>query len=392
MTWTHMARNAPDSFTSIERSYIKAGAFCGLAELLEADRGVFEATFQEVGLSLAALTEPDQYVSVQSFGAALQRLAVRLDKPSLGLEWAAWSRPYFPQLGPMMLAGADAATLNEWIDITARYWPCHTNAYRTRLVWGSGRTEVAYRFEPSALTLERRQFIEHLAALTSLAFETLTGIRDNKHVIVRFRHARPVDTTPHESIFNCPIEFNAPRNEIVLASAQLQLPIVLTPQWKKNCAMRRITERIAESAEVHSDTVSARVAVGIQAMLGVGFVNLQRLAECMNFSAKTLQRRLAEEGASYGEILDEVRRAKALRLLAETELSMCQISSQLDYSSAPAFNAAFRRWANMPPRAFRQSSKCANGGKSPIGPSLAQPLAAQIAEYVSPKMKNIVSK
>jgi AraC-like DNA-binding protein len=253
-----------------------------------------------------------------------------------------------------MLASSHARTIRDVIALAERVLPGHTNAYRPRVVYQSGRTELAYRLEINARMLDRRQVTEHLLAVISLIFETLTGVTEGKHVLVRFRHGRPADVTPHSAIFKSPLEFNADHNELVFASKLLDLPVLCSHRNVRNCALNLINDRIANVPDFDG-SMASRVAVAIRAMLGVNVVSLDMLAGCMDLGPKTLQRRLAEEGASYGEILEAIRRSEALRLLATTNLPVYLVGTKLDYSSGPAFNLAFKRWTGISPRAYRQS-------------------------------------
>lgn len=349
-----MARPGSNPSANFERSYIRAIGFRGLREFLGERSAQFDRLVEAAGLSPTCLVEPDSYIGARQFAKALQLISSRMNRPSLGLEWAAWSMPCFPQLGPIMLAGAHARTIRDLIELAERYLPGHTNAYRPRLVYRSGRTTLAYRFEINARMLDRRQIIEHLLADASLIFEALTGVTENKHLLVCFRHARPTDTKPHHGIFKSPIEFNARHNEIIFTSEVLELPIVHSRHDMRRCALHLINDRIAHLPDFDGRTGSW-VAVALRAMLGVGIVSLDMLARCMGLGPKTLQRRLAAEGNSYANILEAIRKSEALRLMRETNLPVHLIGAKLDYASPQAFNLAFKRWASMSPRVYRQS-------------------------------------
>lgn len=73
----------------------------------------------------------------------------------------------------------------------------------------------------------------------------------------------------------------------------------------------------------------------------------------IGISAKKLQRLLAQEQTSFSEILDEVRRSMACRFLEETAIPIQKLPGRLEYSGAPAFIMAFKRWAGMTPSEFR---------------------------------------
>ena len=71
----------------------------------------------------------------------------------------------------------------------------------------------------------------------------------------------------------------------------------------------------------------------------------------LGLSERTLRRRLAEQGTSYRQLLDEVRSALAAELLTtRSSLPLEVIASRLGYSSSTAFIHAHRRWTGRPPR------------------------------------------
>lgn len=87
---------------------------------------------------------------------------------------------------------------------------------------------------------------------------------------------------------------------------------------------------------------------------------LQRLAEspspataalALGMGTRTLRRRLAEEGTSFRELHDQVRRVFAVELL-EAGLPPARVARRLGYAGPAAFTHAFRRWHGVAPREF----------------------------------------
>ena len=77
------------------------------------------------------------------------------------------------------------------------------------------------------------------------------------------------------------------------------------------------------------------------------------MARALAVSGRTLSRRLAVEGTSFRDILDDVRREFACALLQDRRLSVADIAFFLQYSEPAAFHRAFRRWTGRTPRDFR---------------------------------------
>lgn len=74
----------------------------------------------------------------------------------------------------------------------------------------------------------------------------------------------------------------------------------------------------------------------------------------LNVSARTLHRRLAEEGSSFRAIKDALRRDLALARLAKSEASVAQIAAELGYADPSAFYRAFVEWTGMAPAHYRR--------------------------------------
>ncbi|MFL6084283.1 MAG: helix-turn-helix transcriptional regulator [Mycobacterium sp.] len=69
-------------------------------------------------------------------------------------------------------------------------------------------------------------------------------------------------------------------------------------------------------------------------------------------SSRTLRERLAAEGTSYRELLDEIRERLAEEMLV-AGLTVAQVAERLGYLEVSSFSHAFRRWKGMGPRAYR---------------------------------------
>jgi AraC-like DNA-binding protein len=83
------------------------------------------------------------------------------------------------------------------------------------------------------------------------------------------------------------------------------------------------------------------------------FRHLGEVATRLHVSTRTLKRRLAEHGTTFSEILDDMRRQRALLLLENRELAIGEVAARLGYTEVPNFTRAFRRWTGKTPAAYR---------------------------------------
>ena len=81
--------------------------------------------------------------------------------------------------------------------------------------------------------------------------------------------------------------------------------------------------------------------------------NLDQTAGALGLSARTLQRRLSEQGLSYSRLLAEMRFLKARELIQRQE-KISDVALRLGYADAGSFTRAFERWAGMSPRQYRK--------------------------------------
>ncbi len=104
------------------------------------------------------------------------------------------------------------------------------------------------------------------------------------------------------------------------------------------------------------DFVTALRAL-IRPYLAQGHPPLSLAAEIVGVSERTLQRRLAQSGSTYSQIVQDARFSIASDLLADSDLNIADIAFAAGYDNAPHFSRAFKRLAGMTPRDYR----CAPG-------------------------------
>lgn len=105
--------------------------------------------------------------------------------------------------------------------------------------------------------------------------------------------------------------------------------------------------RISPLTDDHGLAASVRPVIA--AMLHGGEPTVERIARAYGGSVRSLQRRLFEEGTSYSEQLDLVRRDLALSYLNTENVSLAELSDRLGYSAQSALTRAIRRLTGQTP-------------------------------------------
>ncbi|MBK7394980.1 MAG: AraC family transcriptional regulator [Myxococcales bacterium] len=302
------------------------------------------ALCRSAALDLEALQAPEARVPYASAIRLGEQALALTNDPEFGLHLAEDVRD---------AQGFDAGVLLLMASPTVR--AAFDQMLKNQRYWGDGdrsrlvplRDGVAVRYLLPGTTGEYARHAHECAlAEVLIGVRTLTGERLSPRV-VRFRHARPASTRAHEQLFDCPLEFGAAHDEIVFDDAALD-----TPMKHANEAFFAVFSRQVEQALARlpkSASASANVRAAVHAALVGGHCTLATTARALATTPRTLQRRLEDEGTSFGEVVDALRRELATSYL-DHGLPLAEVASRLGYADTTAFHRAFRRWTGSSPR------------------------------------------
>jgi len=178
-------------------------------------------------------------------------------------------------------------------------------------------------------------------------------------VAVRFPHDPTAGDCILESLMALRPTYGASCTEVVLPLEVMERP---RPQADK--ALFRLSERYLTMRSAQDDEAAlgyvGLVRNAVQRALAEGNCEQETIARELGCGVRTLQRRLAREGATLRGIVDECRRERA-RALLEKKWTIAEVGFALGYSEPAAFQHAFRRWYGVSPRAWSQSLPQATG-------------------------------
>ena len=93
----------------------------------------------------------------------------------------------------------------------------------------------------------------------------------------------------------------------------------------------------------------------IRAQVLTGSVSIDRAAQSIDTSVRTLQRELNRAGTDFRSLASVARIRRATELLRHTNGSITRVSAELGYSSPANFARAFRKATGNGPREFRSN-------------------------------------
>lgn len=154
------------------------------------------------------------------------------------------------------------------------------------------------------------------------------------------------------SIVGTEVNYGGPANGLRFPVRWLDCDLALTHPAKPDL-IQLLNRQLVEKRRLQSAT--QRVSDQIFKQLNGAKVGQGHIANELGMTTRTLRRKLAAEGQSFQQLLDECRMRSAIcELRARKEISLSQLALKLGYSEHSTFSRAFVRWAGMAPQDYRK--------------------------------------
>jgi AraC-like DNA-binding protein len=285
-------------------------------------------------------------LSTREFFAFWRAVEALAGTPDIGLQLGSEAQPH--QLDVAALAALHSPNLGEALSKIARYKRlCLPEEVRIDVEGGEARIGFHWGLaeERLPMMLVDATFAHVLALAHQGSGKPLTPLR----VELARRHSNEAMLKRH---FGCEISFDAPLDILVLDEAALARPFLT-----RNADLYEVLLPGLEAAlreRVGSATVADDVKSVLRRSLRGERPSVEKVAEAMRMSPRTLQRRLAAQETSYQKLLDDVRDTMARRLLLNTDLNAGEIAFLLGFDELNSFTRAFHGWRGATPVRWRQ--------------------------------------
>jgi AraC-like DNA-binding protein len=164
--------------------------------------------------------------------------------------------------------------------------------------------------------------------------------------VISVDFAHQAEPAPYRAWFDAPVVFGASVTQLVLPRGLLEVALASSDPGLLAVLQRAADELSARGVE--APTITAQVARVLRDELRSDHGTIEHTAKRLGMTARSLQRRLKEEGTSFQAVREDVRRELAKRYLEE-RMSIAEISFLLGFSEPSAFFRAFKRWTGQTP-------------------------------------------
>lgn len=290
--------------------------------------------------------DDDERIPIETLHELLRGAIVITNDEDIGLKAA--RELEIGSLGALEYAAASARTSRDALDVIARYMHLVNDALTftfeqqpdgmttVRLDSALALPRAAEDFEVAAFYVAAR----HRFADEDLAFE------------VFLQHEGSSSPEYAKTFRQGVITFNAAFTGFSFETSQLDRELPAQDPKFHVLISRHADQLLASLPKV--ETFTERVRNHLVAELRSGEPTAPAIARKLGVSTRTLTRKLEAEGHRFKELLEELRHGLALRYTASSDLLLSEVALLLGFSSAAAFNRAFKRWTGQSPIEYRR--------------------------------------
>lgn len=258
--------------------------------------------------------------------------------------------------GLLALAGMSSATVRDALDVATAF--SHLALPVIQLGARDRPGETVMTVELACDLEETGPMMIELAIFgLKRMVDEITG--DLPTVQVRLAHPHWFGADEAEAVaryrerFDCEVRFNSDFSGIVGGPEFWQVPIRNANGTTRKMALDML--EVADSKADQSDTFSGRVRAVLEQAAEEGlYLKLDELADKMNVTPRTLNRRLSRDGLKFSDLVSELRLDKARELLRSTDWSIKRIAHRAGYVDSASFTRAFKQYTGETPRQWRE--------------------------------------
>jgi AraC-like DNA-binding protein len=293
-----------------------------------------------------ALRDGEMRIPVSRVAALLEATADASGCCDFGLRMAEQRR--VSDFGVLSLLMSYQPTLWHVLDVMVRY---RNLLNATLALHVEEADDIAVVREDIVVNFDAPKIQAYQLAVGTLSnlFHSVLGPRW-KPISAHFTYACPKDMGLHRKLFGERIEFESEFNGLTCLLADLHRPNALAdPKLAQYAA-----EFVDSIHQVENSSIAHEVRRSLYRLLPLGHASIARVASSLGLHERTLQRKLAADGAEFSDLLNGVRRELAERYLPNRSYSLTRVAEMLGYAQLSSFTRWFAGEFGAPPGTWRE--------------------------------------
>ena len=302
---------------------------------------------RSVGISPEQLQDPDSRVEVRQVQALWREVIAATGDPNIALKLGEMINPV--AFGVLAYVMMHSPTLGKAFEKLCQYQDIVCEGIRTTGQQSGDQFTLSLEITSSAIIYPdhalNSEFSIYLAVIRALTGHYVTAKE------IHFAYPHPADIREHERVFApARLTFDAPKTEMVLDATLLDLPVINASPSLSILFEKHATDILNR---LKAPSLTTRVKSKIVTIMKGEEPTLATVADQLAMGVRTLQLHLKEEGTTYQQLLDEIRKELAVKHLQEANLSTTDIAYLLGFAEPSVFFRSFKKWTGVTPGAYR---------------------------------------
>lgn len=299
---------------------------------------------RQLNIQPALLDEPRARVTPEQFSQLIRLLWETLDDEYLGFGMQRSRRGTFAMMGHAII---HCRSLEKALNRGALFYGLFPDAPSITLSQHGDIAQLS--IDGSRLNDPDHFLLESLLVIWHRFGSWLIGQRIRLEKVT-FAYSEPAHANEYEALLPCPRQFSAAQTTLHFHIRYLTMPLLQDERTLKQFLQHSPADLLARPHGGHSLNSQIRRLLGRDC---AAWPDLESVAKQLHMSPQTLRRHLREEGASFQELKDQLRRDMAIYHLGRDEFSLQLIAEQLGFSEPSAFHRAFKKWTGLTPGNYR---------------------------------------
>ncbi|HEX7857038.1 MAG TPA: AraC family transcriptional regulator ligand-binding domain-containing protein [Sphingobium sp.] len=343
---TGAGAEAEDRFDAVEIHFLLL-----FPELVEELGGDVRALLAEIGLDAAAFLSGQQRGTYRQTVELLELSARRLGVQDFGLRLGTLQAGQISS--PLVQAMKHSPSFGEALKFVTSHSYVHS---RAALIWmrptgSEGDVLLGHDILLDGLP-HRTQAVEQILLVAHhAAMEATGGLVRARRIDFRHQPVSPLRTYRH--IFGCEVRFGQAADCLLFRAGDLTVP-TLSPDAD---AHAEVAAFIDAQYPQRRRPFHARVRGILMHLIGAEGCTNDRVAAALNLHGRTLHRRLQEEGTSFQQIKNEVRRDMMLYYLQRTDIDLSHVSERVGFAEQSAMTRYCRKCFDLSPTQLRAEAR-----------------------------------
>ncbi|WP_043971566.1 AraC family transcriptional regulator [Acinetobacter sp. NBRC 110496] len=290
----------------------------------------------------------NQLIPFDEWAELLDEINQKYPKPTLGLEISKYAQP--KHLGILGYIGLSCENILEVLNFFIKYQRLFCETKPAKMSVSDKFIVISWGVDPysknNALIDEVLMGVFYVF-LNQLVHPNIIEVHQ-----VDFCVEKTKNFYNYENFFGCPVVLESEEVAIYISMNSLDLKVSNADPVLNDILLKQAN--LLLSKRPHLDVFDELIQKTLIQAVKKGNISVDYVAHKIGLPSRILQLKLKQQGYTFKEKLNQVRRDLAFDYLADLNLSILDISMLLAYQEQTSFIRAFKAWTGMSPLQYRK--------------------------------------